>query len=101
MTPTSSFKLRTAERNRLCHVNIIKPYYSPGKDGGGDPVSTTSDVVLPVSSVDMVSCPKEDRLVMRCATPPGVRLKNSELLSAGEKIMIGLPEAGTRTPTVL
>lgn len=66
-------------RNRLCHVNMMKPYYSPGKDRGSDPVSTTSDVVLLVSSVDTVSCPEEDGLVMHGAT--GVRLNNSELLS--------------------
>ncbi|TWW54068.1 Retrovirus-related Pol polyprotein from transposon 412, partial [Takifugu flavidus] len=51
----TNFIIQTPDRrrrNRLCHVNMMKPYYLPGKDGGSDPVSTTSDVGLPVSSVD-------------------------------------------------
>ncbi|TWW59234.1 Retrovirus-related Pol polyprotein from transposon 17.6 [Takifugu flavidus] len=53
----TNFIIQTPDRrrrNKLCHVNMMKPYYTPGKDGGSDPVSTTSDVGLPVSSVDTI-----------------------------------------------
>lgn len=46
-----SFIIQTPDhcrRNRLSHVKMIKPYYSPGSDGGGSQVPRVGNVALPV-----------------------------------------------------
>lgn len=79
-------------RNRLCHVNMMKPYCTL-EDGSGTPVvPEVKDLVSPVSAFSTVGPAEEDGLVMCNATPQGVKLKNSEVLSDLSQFLAHLPD---------
>lgn len=90
----TNFVIQTPDRrrrNKMCHVNMMKPYFTSEAGCGTSVVPEVKDVVTPVAVFSTVSPTDEDGLVMHNASPQGVRLKNSELLSDLSNFLAHLP----------
>lgn len=90
----TNFIIQTPDRrrrNRLCHVNMMKPYFTAENESGTSGLPKIQNVSA-VSACSAESSTEEDGLVMRSATPQGLRLKNTELLSDLSNFLSHLPD---------
>ncbi len=77
----TNYVIKTPDRRRqtrVCHVNMMKLYRSHDEKGEASSVQEVKAAVSPVASIQKVSSPDDDDLVMRNATPQGARLSNRE-----------------------
>ncbi|KAL2077768.1 hypothetical protein ACEWY4_027272 [Coilia grayii] len=82
------YLLATPDRKRstqVCHVNLLKPYFSPGPSSGGGSVSSAAVAVVGVPSHPLVAADVDE--VGSCDLFLQPRLKNSESLSNLDRLM--------------
>lgn len=87
----TNYVIQTPDRRRgtrVCHVNMLKPYYIREAQDG----SSTNQKMKTAVALITESSPDDDGLVMHNATPQGARLSNSEVLSNLPRSLAHLPD---------